>query len=627
MRCCKHCLWIIVFFLLSANYLQSQQPGDFIAPPDTVAIYWFSDSAYTIHAPRLIPVDTNINLFHRYHPAIRVQIPYASLGNVGLALTPLTFTVPCFDPGTPGISVYNHYRITPKNLQYYKTSTPFTDLRFVTGQHREQLFSGEHHQQVHRNLGLGVRFNIINSHGSYERQKSDNSSVAANVLYFSNNRRYGLAAAIISNRFFHYESGGLLTTEPFEQNTLRDRRRMLVRLSAAENRWRESGFYARQYYKTGKKIEYDTIRQGSSFLTSPILYHTFHYNRTALTYHDRNPIGGFYRQVLIDSTRTLDSTVLHSVRNELYTETTLIQSADVNLELGLGIGHWFLHYRSMNINRKFHITQPFLRAGIMVGRRFVGNADMRIFQGSLYRGNREIEINTTINAGSKFDHQLVLTARSSRLSPPLIFQQFESNHFAWNNNPGKQEFLQGEALWYWRGLMAKLSYTSVGQFVYLDSLANPAVWDNNFGCYKFTLGYQFESRRFVNHNTVVFQSIANEAPFDLPMLIVRSNLALNLNLFRGALQAQLGADLFYHSLWHAPSYMPALKSFYQRSVVRTGNYIYADLYANFRVKRARLFVMMQHVNEGLLGYRYYMIYPFPMPDRSFKFGVSWMFYD
>ncbi|HSW67297.1 MAG TPA: putative porin [Bacteroidales bacterium] len=627
MRCRWKYLCFLVFFILSANYLRSQQAGDFIAPPDTVAIYWFTDSAHTLHAPRLIPVDTNMSLFHRYHPAVQSQIPFASLGNVGLALTPLVFLLPKSDPGAIGINVYDQNRITPNNLKFYKTTTPFTDLRFVTGQHREQLFSGEHHQQIRRNLGLGVRFNIINSHGAYIRQKTDNSSVAANVLYYSNNRRYGLAAAIINNRFIHYESGGLMLTDPFEQNTLRDRGRMLVRLSSAENRWRESGVYARQFFKPGKTIKNDTITVNRNFLTSPVIYHTFHYNRTALGYYDRNPLGGFYREVLSDSTLTMDSTVLHSVRNELFAKTALIQLTNLNLELGLGIGHWFLHYRSMNINRKFNVTQPFVRADLAIGNRFSADAAIRISHGELYSGDREIELNTTILAGKKRDHQLRFTAKSSRISAPLFMQQFGSNHFVWNNNKEQQEFLHGEAQWRWKGLTTNISYTSIGQFVYLDSLASPAVWNNNFACYKLTLGYQLESRRFVTHNSVKFQGIINEAPFDLPNLIIRSNFALNLNLFDGALQAQLGVDLFYNSLWKAPSYMPALKSFYQQSAVNTGNYIYADLYANFRVKRARLFVLMQHANEGLMGYRYYMIYPYPMPDRSFKFGVSWMFYD
>jgi hypothetical protein len=93
------------------------------------------------------------------------------------------------------------------------------------------------------------------------------------------------------------------------------------------------------------------------------------------------------------------------------------------------------------------------------------------------------------------------------------------------------------------------------------------------------------------------------------------------------LLAQLALDLFYNTPYYGDAWMPATQQFYLQNNTKTGNYLYADVALNFKIKRARLFLKLSHFDNGLMGYDYFTVPHYPMQNRAFKFGVSWLFFD
>jgi hypothetical protein len=73
--------------------------------------------------------------------------------------------------------------------------------------------------------------------------------------------------------------------------------------------------------------------------------------------------------------------------------------------------------------------------------------------------------------------------------------------------------------------------------------------------------------------------------------------------------------------------MPALRSFYWQEEKKTGNYYYADVFISLMIKRFRIFIKYQHLNELWSESRYYMVPHYPQQGAAFKFGLSWSFYD
>jgi outer membrane receptor protein involved in Fe transport len=71
--------------------------------------------------------------------------------------------------------------------------------------------------------------------------------------------------------------------------------------------------------------------------------------------------------------------------------------------------------------------------------------------------------------------------------------------------------------------------------------------------------------------------------------------------------------------------MPATGQFYLQDEKEIGNYAYVDVFANFRIKTFRLFLKLEHLNAGFTERVYYTVPHYPMPGRTFKFGISWQF--
>ncbi|MBE0662108.1 MAG: hypothetical protein IH597_06535 [Bacteroidales bacterium] len=619
----------ILFLLHLSGFSQETKPGgiEIRHELDSISAAYFYDSDLNILDPKFIFLDTTLHHFHHYQALQHNGRTFASLGNTGLAYTKMRFDNTFIPISQLGINVYDAYRLTPQNLTYYRLNVPFTLLAYTIGKDREQVFGGKHYQQVRRNLGIGLGFNIYNVMGSYERQKSDNASLAFQALYRTDNNRYGIAGNFINNRFIHRESGGILNPSQFEDNVETDRSRISVRLTTAENRWRETNTYFKQYVHLTepKRLENDSLQKGFMGLGS--LVHEFNYQRLALVYSDKSPLSGYYPDILIDSTATLDSLVLHTVYNGFQWYLPLINSDAISFEVNSGIAHVFMHYRNFDINRKYNQLIPFLKPSLRIGSNITIDAHLRQVTGDLSNGDQTIDAAVLYRIGEINPVILTGEVEHSQKSPELFYQLYKSNHFEWENDFGQQKFSKAGISGKWKHTTAGITLTSVKGFAYLDSLAHPAWFQNQFTIMAAFVDSRLHWRRFTIDNKFVFQQLSDESALRLPQLIVNSTLAYELDLFKGALQAMGGVEVFYNSPWKAPAYMPATRSFYLQDQKETGNYIYADVFINLRIKRARIFLLMQHVNQGLTDYSYYMIPNYPMQDRAFKFGVNWMFYD
>ena len=128
-------------------------------------------------------------------------------------------------------------------------------------------------------------------------------------------------------------------------------------------------------------------------------------------------------------------------------------------------------------------------------------------------------------------------------------------------------------------------------------------------------------------NSFIFQYGFKSNALHLPLIADNFLLYAEFNIFKKALRTQIGFDLFYNTSYYADAYMPVTRTCYLQNDVKIGNYLYGDVFLSLLIKRARIFLKYQHVNSGLMGYKYYSVPHYPMQDRALKFGVSWMFYN
>ena len=129
-------------------------------------------------------------------------------------------------------------------------------------------------------------------------------------------------------------------------------------------------------------------------------------------------------------------------------------------------------------------------------------------------------------------------------------------------------------------------------------------------------------------NDITYQTSSNGDVLPLPKLNIYSNLYLHFRIAK-VLNVELGGDLRYFTKYYAPDYSPAIQQFAIQDAnhprIKIGNYPLVSVYANLHIKHCRIYVLMQHVNQGS-GHRFWAPH-YPMDPRTFHFGVSWNFFN
>src|SRR6476661_4912417 len=199
-----------------------------------------------LNSTRTFQIDTNTRNFQHYNPLFQPYRPTVSLGNIGLAATDLLFNPTKrigFDVGFHSLDIY---RLTNDSVRFYRSRSPYTDLYYVNGSLREQVFRVIHTQNIKPNWNFGVNYNRIGSDGLYKNQNVSHLNAAIFSWYESRNHRYNVLGNLLFNTLKAGENAGLPADTVFTQANPVRRDAETVRLSGiGANRpnqtWREKG--------------------------------------------------------------------------------------------------------------------------------------------------------------------------------------------------------------------------------------------------------------------------------------------------------------------------------------------------------------------------------------------------
>jgi hypothetical protein len=126
---------------------------------------------------------------------------------------------------------------------------------------------------------------------------------------------------------------------------------------------------------------------------------------------------------------------------------------------------------------------------------------------------------------------------------------------------------------------------------------------------------------------MVFQETNREEVLHLPAWFTDQSLYLEKTYFKSALLLALGISANFNSAYYADAFMPSTALFYLQKEKKTGGYVRFDIFANAKIKTARLFLRMENALDNLVERSYYLVPHYPMPGRVLKFGVVWWFLD
>jgi len=616
------------------------------APKKRMLKQWTLSSDFA--EEKTLTFDTLFSLFHRYRLTDRYSLLNSTLGNYGLPFYQLNF----FDRITdPDKFLYAHYfplMHHPDNAVFMNTQVPFTEMVWTYGAPREtseQTFRIRHSQNVNRYLNFGLIYDIVYSLGQYNYQRADDKTFTLFSSYTG--PKYKLYAAAGLNNLTGYENGGIIDAEELKTLETRDVQTNLGNLNKAISGLRNRNLLLVQRYTVG-----GTTTKGDStgpekkgFLgLSGTFSHILIWDYNKRTYTDNYPLSAFYKTINIDSSATFDSLYFRSLKNTIRFDFVTDTSRKFSLGIGVGLRNELRRYSqimpthdttyadTLRWNRTSNVLVGRLYNNI--GKKFGWSAD-----GELYlTGYRAGDFNIKGEILKSFEWKKgpaswIINGALINREPSFWHSRWGSNHFEWSNNLKKEFRIDVGTVFLYPARKAELkfNYAIIDNYVDFGTDAFPSQHEGGLSVASITARKEVKAWKFHLDGEILLQQSSNPDVLDLPLFSTRSTFYFE-HLFRfkstnGRLNVQLGADAIYYTLYHPYSYMPATGRFYRQDLVTSGNYPFLNVFLNLKLKRARIFLMYDHLNSGWMGYDYFMIPHYPQNARMLRYGIAWTFYD
>lgn len=619
--------------------------------------------AWSISEPLGLHYESTIDtLFLNYHKSFipsHQSTAWATTGNFGASgqnqiffqrkPTSDFFFQDAIDSWLPGVATQ----------RYYNTRIPMTIISHNTGgnkysnQDRTQvLFSGN----VDKKLQLGGAIDYIYSKGSYNYQADKNFRWSLFGSYIGD--RYEMQTFFNSYNYLGKENGGitddLYITDPAKVQggeTKVDNKSIPTYLTAAHSKMTGLEFYLNQSYNVGHyKYQRDSVTDtiiGRTYIPVTRFIWTADFKTSKHLFLNQNAAQdqSFFENSYLSLTGTDETTRYWRLRNTL--GVSLLEGFNKYAKFGFSLyaTHEMRRYKQvvdtvsgkelpeglveLPVTIDPTKTQQLLWVGGQLTKQrgsiltYAATAQF----GLLGDVSGDIDIEGSVTTRFKlFGDTVSLKAYGyfKNLEAPYLLKQFVSNHYAWDNKFSKvQRFRAGGILdlpWIYTSI--NVGYETLNNYIYFNNNSLPEQSSSAVHVLNASLTNHLGFGIFNWDNEVTYQTSSNASVLPLPKFSIFSNMYLKFRIAR-VLDVQVGVDCNYYTKYHAPAYNPAIMSFYNQSEIECGNFAFADVYANFKLKKARFYVMYSHANKGLFGGNNYFSIPhYPLNPGRFQLGIS-----
>lgn len=637
-------LFIILF--LTCSSLLTAQKADTLKPRITRQWTLSGDYAEEVN----LPMDTTFSLFHHYRTSDRYSTFNVYQGNYGLPLYQMNFFDRVTDPDKFLYRYLYPFMHTTDNPVFMNTQVPFTEMVFTYAGPREtaeQTFRVRHSQNINRFINFGLVYDIVYCLGQYSYQRSEDKTFGFHFSYTGDKYKLYFSAGI--NNLLSLENGGVTDKTQLSTFKTRDVEVNLGSLNKAENFLKNRNLLIVQKYSLNRhqSSKPDTSSGKSKpegFRLNGDISHIFTWETTKRAYTDSYPQGGFYDTAFISTTRTFDTVSLRVMKNTIRFDFSTDERRKFRLGGGVGIRNELLIYAEgkpvYDSVRKDSVAWH-RNNNILVGRLFnnIGNKFRWIANGELFlTGYRAGDLKADGVITRDFDFhkgraEWNITGGISSLTPSDFYGRWIGNNFHWSNNFSREFRIYAgtEFLYPARKIYLRFNYGIINNYTYFGSDALPAQYSSGLSVISLMLNKELSVWKLHLSNEVLVQVSGNRRIVDLPLVTLRSagyfEHNIHFKITDGYLLTQLGVEVFYYTSYNGYNWMPATATYYQGQNNSTGNYPYLNAFLNLKLKRTRIFVMLDHLNSGMNGYNYFMVPGYPMNIRCFRYGLAWTFYD
>lgn len=616
-----------------------------------------------LHEPATI--DTLLYNYGQQSVPTAQSIAYATTGNLGAAGLNMIY----FDrqPVSDFFfrDVVEAWLPMKGNHRFYNTRIPMTLLSYNTAGGRENkqdrlqaTFSGN----ASAKLQFGAMVDYLYSKGCYQYQANKNLSWGLSSSYMGD--RY--ESQVFYNHFngLYQNNGGitddLYITDPAQLQggqTSIDSKSIPTNLTQARTRLKGQEFYMNHRYKLGFWQEYqpaDTLEQDTvvyrTFVPVTSFIWTLDYNSGHHNFYNGSTeeASKFWDDFYLTTKRSESPTDYWSLRNTV--GISLLEGFNKYAKAGLAafVTHEIRRYNlcpdtipisgpdrpealtpyPYDTKLSSRATQNLLWVGAQLtkqhGRYLTYDATARI--GLIGPAAGELDINGTV--GFRFpllgdSVQVAAKGRFRNESAPYLYTNYVSNHFIWHDDFGKTRSLRvgGQLNIPHTNTFIEAGMENVQNLIYFGTNSMPVQYGGSVQVVSASIHQNFKFGILNWNNKITWQTSSESNVLPLPKLAVYSNLFIHFKVAK-VLTVDFGIDCDYYTKYYAPQYQPATSVFYNQKDIKIGNYPFVNVYANMKLKRARFYIMMSHVNQGVTGKNYFSLPHYPMNPRRFQMGVS-----
>jgi len=346
---------------------------------------------------------------------------------------------------------------------------------------------------------------------------------------------------------------------------------------------------------------------------------------------------------IVKGAEQFDSSYFRMLKNDLLLNYTNYKSPQLLSTVYAGIsilneGHYFLNHHPLTVNDTGFLNttaSTFMRLGLknMGNKKFLYSFD---YSGG-FLGNRvgeHLMTTTLLRSISSKNHLYIKLEGSDYLRKPDYFvRNYSSFIRSWSKDlKDQQTRTVNLAITNLKNLNFYYGFVFEKDLVFFeDTTIGPVQSPGEKRVVQIGVNYDFQLWRFVFNNKVLNQNASAKGMTRVPEWMFSHTIyydkAFTIKSTGGKFHIQIGIDAFYFTKFEAMTYNPITAQFFNVHGHYLGNYPYVDAFVNFKLKRARLFLMAEHLSYGWFGNNYYTLYNFPMNPRTIKFGFSWNFYN
>lgn len=602
-----------------------------------------------IHNFDFFSYDSTIREFHITHPAYRKTINNSYLGNIGLAINSNIFFEPNEHTGFLFLKSFTPYIHQANTTTYYNVRKPFTLFGYQTGPQEEQNIKVIHTQNVSKYFNGFFQFNNYSGKGAYTRQVSQNNSGTFGGAFVKD--RFSTHLSFTFAKINVNENGGIV--DPFFiTDTVIGTAEIRTRLNEGQNYIKDKQLFIDQKIGFLKVRKSDTMAIGSYLFS---LQYNYYRQNSFRIYTDKDEV---YENVITGNKQTM---YLHNYSNSNTFDTSSYTSNNhllrfnfeevmgnpLSFGLYFGVGtnkyrYFYYNKDTLFVNKLNTIKNSnFLEGGIF---RLNPNswlnfyAHYRYYISGYKKNNFNINGMLALKIGKGLFRSIVSgQAKTENKTPDYFINNYYSNHYRWNNNFKPQNTTELRAKYYLPNLLTTIGgrYALITNYIYFNMQGVPAQFTSDFNVLDLYIKNTISVHGFNLISKIFFQESSKQEILPLPKMSFYHALYYQRNIHfnntGGNIKLQLGADVNLWTAFYAQSYSPATAQFHLQNTQKIGNYPFVGVFLNLEIKRMRIYIKGEHVNQSYMTKHnkanYFLAPNYPTTKMTIKYGLTWTFYD